>query len=89
MYRFLFHSLSHTWLVVDISRIGLPTEVYPEDGKEQMVPSLRFQRWSDVEHYLTGLGADPESLQKLSVALKQQSVGILTIVERWQKSVTK
>ena len=34
-HRFMIHALNHTYLVVDITSIGPPTEIYPEEGKEQ------------------------------------------------------
>ncbi len=79
-HRFLLHSLSHTFVVVDITEIGLPTEAYPPTGKGQMVPSLRFQSWSDAERYFLTLGGDPEVLQRTCSELKRQSVAVLTIV---------
>ena len=33
----LIHSLSHTILLVQITEIGLPAEVYPPGGKPQLV----------------------------------------------------
>jgi hypothetical protein len=79
-HRFLLHSLSHTWLIVDITAIGLPNEIYPEEGKKQTVPALRFQNWTHVERYLRSQGADSDEIECLSVALKRYSVGVLTIV---------
>jgi hypothetical protein len=52
--RLIVYSLSHTWLVVDITAIGLPNEIYPKEGNEQMVPTLRFQSWKHVKQYLFG-----------------------------------
>jgi hypothetical protein len=79
-YRFLVHSLSHTFLVVDITDIGLPTEVYPANGRQQSVSALRFQSWRDVEEYFLKLGADPEAIKLASDRLKARSVDVLTIV---------
>jgi hypothetical protein len=45
-HRFLIHSLNHTTLLVDISKIRLPEEAFPPQGKLQPAPSLRFQTWS-------------------------------------------
>ena len=33
-HRFILHSLSHTFVAVDISKIGLPNEIYPPTGKQ-------------------------------------------------------
>jgi hypothetical protein len=79
-HRFLLHSLSHTFVVVDITEIGLPTEAYPPEGKEQIVPSLRFQSWTAAERYFLSLGAGAEVLQGTLSALKRQSVAVMTIV---------
>jgi hypothetical protein len=78
--RFLIHSLSHTFLVVDITKIGPPTEICPEAGKEQIVPSLRFQSWKDVERFFLSRGANAEVVVQTSAQLKRTSVAVLTIV---------
>jgi hypothetical protein len=57
-------SLPHL-VVLDIAAIGLPAENYPKEGKKQMVPSLRFRRWRDVERYLLSWGADAEASEDL------------------------
>ncbi len=76
--RFLVYRLSHTILVVDISEIGLPNEIYPPDGKQQMAPSRRFQSWKDAEPYFQSLGADAEALEKTSTQLGSIGFGVLT-----------
>ena len=76
--RFLIHNLNHTSLVVDITEIGLPTEIYPPEGKLQPVPSLRFQNWHNVEEHLRGLGANRKSLDCVVETLKRTSVAVLT-----------
>lgn len=81
-YRFLLHSLSHTFVVVDITEIGLPTEIYPKEGKEQIVPSLRFQNWRDAEQYFSGLGARSAALEETSATLRKNSTAVLTILDR-------
>jgi hypothetical protein len=78
-HRFLIHSLNHTSLLVDITEVGSPTEVYPPEGKLQSVRSLRFQGWHNAERYLLGLGANQKSLNTLAETLKNTSVGVLTI----------
>ena len=77
-HRFLLYRLSHTILVVDITEIGLPL-IYPRDGKRQMVPTIRFQSWRDVEHYLLGFGADAEVLQSTSANFSKTGFDDLTI----------
>jgi hypothetical protein len=78
-YRLLFHRLSHTIVVLDISEIGLPDEVYPPSGKEQMVPSRRFQVWEDVERYLLGVGANANAVLETSEQVKKAGFAALTI----------
>jgi len=78
--RFLLHSLSHTVVVVDITDIGLPTEIYPRRGQQRMVPALRFQSWRDAAQYLLALGANNEMLHLASAHLRETSVAVLTIV---------
>lgn len=75
-YRFLIHSLNHTVLVVDITKIGLPTHIFPPEGEEQMVPSLRFQSWRQAEEYLRGLGADQKAIE----AARAGHTAVLTVV---------
>jgi hypothetical protein len=65
---------------VDITKIGLPTEIYPRSGQEQIVPAARFQSWRDAEQYLLTLGADAEDLERTFAQLKTTSVAVLTIV---------
>jgi hypothetical protein len=78
-HRFLIHSLNHTTLLVDITEIGLPTEIYPPEGKSQPVHSLRFQTWHAAEQYLLGLGASQLSLTTTDASLKRAGLAVLTI----------
>ena len=41
-HRFLIHAVSHTWVVVDITQICLLSEIYPEEGKKQIVSAYGF-----------------------------------------------
>jgi hypothetical protein len=79
--RFILHNLSHTWLVIDITAIGMSDEIYPFEGKQQMVPTFRFQSWKDVEHYLMALGADAEELARIG----KTSLDVLTIVRSFDR----
>ena len=79
-HRFLIYALSHTFLVVDLTDIGLPTEIYPPDGKRQMVPTLRFQSWKDARENLMASGADVETIEDTSARMRASSVAVLTIV---------
>jgi hypothetical protein len=37
-HRFVVYPLNHTILLVDLTEIGIPDEIYPQEGKLQMVP---------------------------------------------------
>jgi hypothetical protein len=79
-HRFLIHELNHTTLVVDITGIGLPSDIVPPNGESQSVPSLRFRSWHDAEQHLLGLGAGQESLNTTEDGLRKIGVAVLTIV---------
>ena len=79
MNRFLIHELNHTILVVDITPVGLPTEVYPPEGKNQELTAHRFQGWERAEEFLQGRGADLKLLGRTRDSLRESSVAVLTI----------
>jgi hypothetical protein len=79
-HRFLIYSMSHTWVVVDITKIGPTEEICPKRGQEHTVPLRRFQSWRDAEQYLLESGADTEVLQRTTTSLKQTGMAVLTIV---------
>ena len=79
-HRFLVHSLNHTVLLVDITAIGLPAEVYPSEGKPQAVQTLRFQTWGSAKEYLRGLGTSEERLDEIGANVKGAGLGVLTII---------
>ena len=79
-HRFLIHGLNHTTLLVDITAVGLPTEILPHEGTPQSLSSLRFRAWLDAEEHLVQLGAKNESLQAVKDQLRDTSVAVLTIV---------
>jgi hypothetical protein len=78
-HRFLIHQLNHTYLLVDITQIGLPVEVYPPEGRSQSIPSLRFQGWQHAEQHLLDLGANQEALNGIKNELRFTSIAVLTI----------
>lgn len=78
--KFLIHSVNHTCLLVDITAIGLPTEIFPPQGKQQTVPTLRFQSWSSARQYLHGLGATEQQLDGVEADTRRTSVSVLTVI---------
>jgi hypothetical protein len=78
--HFIVYPFSHTTLVVDTTDIGLPTEVYPPEGKLQMVPSYRFQSWRSAEKFLLKMGADAEALNVTAAKVAKGSIDVLMIV---------
>jgi hypothetical protein len=79
--RYLIHEINHTILVIDETPIGLPGEIYPPEGKEHNLYSLRFQTWRAAEQHLLKMGAELEVLQRTRRILDKQSVAGLTILE--------
>jgi hypothetical protein len=79
-HRFLVHDLNHTTLLVDITAVGLPEEIYPPEGTPQPVSSRRFKTWRDAEQHLLGMGANQEQLRSTFEQAKKNSVAVLTIV---------
>lgn len=77
--RYLVHKLNHTILLVDITPIGLPTEIYPPEGKQQKVTSIRFQSWLLAEQFLAKAGASSKLLDELRNTLKASGVAVLTV----------
>jgi hypothetical protein len=78
-HRFLIHSLNHTTLLVDITPVGIPSEVLPSEGKPQSLSSRRFQGWPAAEKYLVDCGVDDTQLKKLRSSLKQSGTAVVTI----------
>jgi hypothetical protein len=78
-HRYLIYLLNHTPLVVDLTSVGLPDEIYPPEGREQDLPSRRFRSWQTARQFLLSNGADPESLGKVEGALRAASLAVLTI----------
>ena len=74
-HRFLLHHLSHTFLIVDISEMGMRTST----NHSKLVPAIRFAAWKDAEQYLRAKGATPDLLEQSSASLKKSGVSVLTI----------
>lgn len=78
--RFLVHSLSHTFVAVDITQLGLSNQVLPKGGQQQPVPSVRFRSWEEAEEYFLSLGVEAGLLKSILMKLKSNGVAVLTIV---------
>jgi hypothetical protein len=78
-HRFLLHSLSHTFLVVDITGVLMQAESCPKEGQDQTVPVLRLRSWRDAERHFLRLGADAEALGAATEWLRKAGVAVLTI----------
>jgi hypothetical protein len=77
--RYLIHSINHTFLLVDITPVGMPSEVLPLEGEKQTLSSIRFRSWRAAEQFLIKMGADLERLRKTRETLKATSLAVLTI----------
>jgi hypothetical protein len=78
--RFLRHSLSHTFLAVDITEVLEPNESSPIPVQKPTVPYVRFNTWAETERFLMALGASPESTAATSARLLQCGTTELTII---------
>jgi hypothetical protein len=79
MKRYLIYPVNHTVLLVDATPIGLPNEIYPPEGKKQLLTSLRFQSWAPAEQFLLSSGATAEMLHGMRNALRTADAAVLTI----------
>jgi hypothetical protein len=79
-HRFLLHFLSHTVLAVDITTVGAANELPVRAGQEEAVPILRFNSWTEAEHYFLKLGATTGAIGNASAWLRKSSTAVLTIV---------
>jgi hypothetical protein len=79
--RYLLHRINHTTLVVDITPIGLPVEILPDEGVERTLFSLRFRKGGSAEQFLLKAGARPAQLQKVNEAIRKTSLAVLTILD--------
>ena len=84
--RLLLYRLSPTIVVFDISSMSLPNENYPAAGKEQLVPSGRFQSWTDAANHIQRLGAGPEVVQEAASEFNKAGFAVLTILFLEQSS---
>jgi len=73
------YGLNHTILCVDISSVGLPTEIIADEGELKMVPSIRFRTWANVEKYLLGLETVRNSLRATEESFRANGFAVLTI----------
>ena len=78
--RFLLHHLSHTFLVIDISEIGIPASQNAINANTQMVPAIRFTSWKEAEQYLGAKGATPDLLEQSRTWLRKSGASVLTVL---------
>ena len=74
MPNYIVHEFSHTILLIDISKIPLPKEIFPHEGKAQDLLSLRFQSWRFAEKFLLERGAHRDSVDKAHESLNKTGV---------------
>jgi hypothetical protein len=79
-HRFLIHPLNHTFPSVDLKEVSVPTKIVPSDGEVQLVPSLRFRAWTDVERHFRHLGGSAEAIESAKEDLEKVNAAVLTIV---------
>jgi hypothetical protein len=79
-HRFVVYQLNHTILCIDLTEIGLPSEIYAPQGKSQTVPSVRFQSWKYAETYLLDKGASEDALARTKAQIEETQLGVLTIL---------
>jgi hypothetical protein len=75
-HRVLVHNLNHAVLLVDVTSIGMPSEIDLPRGNYSL---SSFPAPDPRRKYLTELGARNIALQGLQEALKKNGVGVLTI----------
>ena len=79
-HRFLLHSLNHSTLVIDITEVGMTTEIKPRTGKAQMLPAVRFTNWQDVEQYFRANGANQEMIEQTRTMLRKIGFAAMTVI---------
>jgi hypothetical protein len=79
-HRFLLHSISHNFLVVDITSVSDIVNGSAIIGASSMVPAERFKSWDDVENHLHTMGASQETLRDALAQLKKCSLAVVTVV---------
>ena len=78
--RFLLHSLSHTFLAVDITEVRQPSELSTIPVQKPTVPYVRFNTWAETERFFLALGASPEAIARTSASLLKSGTAVLTIL---------
>jgi hypothetical protein len=81
MKRYLIHKINHTVLLVDLTPIGLPAEVYPPEGRKQVLDSFRFQTTAAAQQFLVNMGAELGVLNTTLNTVKQAGIAVLTITD--------
>jgi hypothetical protein len=64
-------------LLIDITSISIPREIFPPEGKAEDLLSLRFQSWEWAEKFLLDSGASRDNLDKARDSLTKTGVAIV------------
>jgi hypothetical protein len=75
--RYVLHEINHTVLLIDITSISIPREIFPPEGKAEDLLSLRFQSWEWAEKFLLDSGASRDNLDKARDSLTKTGVAIV------------
>lgn len=78
IHRFLVHSLSQTFLVVDITRFGIAADVNSQST--QTAPVFTFVSWKEAEAYFRTNEADQETIARTRANLSKNGVAVMTIL---------
>ena len=77
---FIVYEVNHTILLIDMTSISLPREVFPPEGKAEDLLSLRFQAWRHAEKFMLDGGASRDSLDKTRESLNKNNFAIINIL---------
>ena len=78
--RLLIYQINHTFLVIDITPIGIPSKILPSEGDFQMLESLRFRSWETVSDFLLKKGANQDLVDKTHRCVRSQDCTVLSIL---------
>ena len=79
--RYVLHEINHTVLLIDITPISIPREIFPPEGKAENLLSLRFQTWKWAEKFLLNSGVSRDNLNKTQDSLTKTSMAIVSTLD--------